>query len=148
MSLRDDILADIKSAMRAREQSKLATLRMLSAAIKQREVDERIELTDADVLALVEKLIKQRREAASQFDQGGRDDLSAKELAEAEILSVYLPPQLDDAAIDAAVTQAIAEAGAESPRDMGKVMGLLKGRLQGQADMGQVSQRVKAKLTA
>ena len=144
MSLRQQINDDVKAAMRAREQDKLATLRMLTAAIKQREVDERIELGDKDVLSIVEKSIKQRREAAEQYRKGDRPDLAEQEQAEADILAAYLPPQLDEAAIVAIIQQAVAQTGAESPKDMGKVMGVVKPQVQGQADMGQVSQLVKA----
>ncbi len=148
MSLRAQIQDDIKQAMRAREQGKLATLRLLSAAIKQREVDERVELDDADVLAIVEKLIKQRREAARQFVDGGRPELAQAEEAEAALLEVYLPPQLDEAAITAAIDEAVSASGASGMADMGKVMGRLKPRLQGQADMALVSKLVKARLSA
>ncbi len=146
MSLRTQIQGDIKSAMKAREQHKLSTLRMLSAAIKQREVDERVELDDTAILAIVEKLIKQRRDAATQYQEGGRHELASDELAEAAILDVYLPAQLDDAALSAIVQDCIAQSGAAGPQDMGKVMGLIKPRVQGQADMGAVSQKVKAAL--
>lgn len=148
MSLRAQIQDDIKQAMRAREQGKLATLRLLSAAIKQREVDERVELDDADVLAIVEKLIKQRREAARQFVDGGRPELAQAEEAEAALLEVYLPPQLDEAAIAGAIDEAVAATGAAGMADMGKVMGQLKPRLQGQADMAVVSKLVRARLSA
>ncbi|RZO84626.1 MAG: GatB/YqeY domain-containing protein [Oceanococcus sp.] len=148
MSLRARIQDDIKTAMRAREQDKLATLRMLSAAIKQREVDERVELADGDVLSLVEKLIKQRRDAAKQYDDGGRPELAEKEVAEAALLEVYLPAQLSDDELAALVDSCITEAGAAGPQDMGKVMGLIKPRAAGQADMGKVSQLVKARLTS
>lgn len=146
MSLRTRVQDDIKAAMRAREQSKLATLRMLSAAIKQREVDERVELDDPAILAIVEKLIKQRRDAAKQYLDGGRPELAEAEQAEAGVLEVYLPAQLDDAALDALVQSCIAEAAATGPQDMGKVMGLIKPKAQGQADMSVVSQKVKAAL--
>ncbi|MGJ8668927.1 MAG: GatB/YqeY domain-containing protein [Oceanococcus sp.] len=147
MSLRSQLQSDIKDAMRAREKEKLSTLRMLSAAIKQREVDERIELDDTAVLAIVEKLIKQRRDAAKQYQDGGRPELASSELSEAAMLEVYLPAQLDEAAISAIVQECIAQSGAAGPQDMGKVMGLVKPRVQGQADMGSVSQKVKAALT-
>ncbi len=148
MSLRARIQDDIKQAMRAREQDKLATLRLLSAAIKQREVDERVELADADVLSIVEKLIKQRREAAKQYVDGGRPELAQAEEAEAALLEVYLPPQLDEAAIAGAIDEAVAATGAAGMADMGKVMGQLKPRLQGQADMAVVSKLVRARLSA
>ncbi len=148
MSLRARIQDDIKQAMRAREQDKLATLRLLSAAIKQREVDERVELADADVLGIVEKLIKQRREAAKQYVDGGRPELAQAEEAEAALLEIYLPPQLDEAAIAGAIDEAVAATGAAGMADMGKVMGQLKPRLQGQADMAVVSKLVRARLSA
>jgi uncharacterized protein YqeY len=147
MALKDQILADIKSAMRAGEKDRLVTLRMLSAAIKQHEVDSRSEVADTDTLRIVEKLVKQRREAATQYQDANRAELADKELAEADILQAYLPEPLDDAALDALIDEAIAAAGATSPRDMGKVMAAVKARAQGRADMGQVSQRVKARLT-
>ncbi len=148
MSLRAQVQADIKAAMRARATGTLSTLRLLSAAIKQREVDERVELGDAEILSIVEKLIKQRREAAKQFSAGGREDLAENEAAEAAILEAYLPPQLDDSALGSLIDECIAAAGAAGPQDMGKVMAQLKPRVQGQADMGKVSQLVKARLTA
>ncbi|MFZ5555837.1 MAG: GatB/YqeY domain-containing protein [Pseudomonadota bacterium] len=146
MSLRQTISDDMKSALRAREQERLSTLRMLLAAIKQREVDERRELPDPDVLAVVEKLIKQRRESVSQFEAGGRQDLAAKERAEIEVLSAYMPPALSDAEVDGLVAEAVAETRATGPKDMGKVMALLKPRLAGRADMSRVSGRVKSRL--
>ena len=148
MSLRARIQDDIKTAMRAREQDKLATLRMRSAAIKQREVDERVELADGDVLSLVEKLIKQRRDAAKQYDDGGRPELAEKEVAEAALLEVYLPAQLSDDEFAALVDSCMTEAGAAGHQDMGKVVGLIKPRAAGQDDMGKVSQLVKARLTS
>lgn len=148
MSLRERLSADIKEAMRARRSAELTTLRMLSAAIKQREVDERSELGEADILGIVEKLIKQRRDAASQFRDGGREELAATEDTEAEWLARYLPPQLDESQLQALIDEVVAASGAEGPRDMGKVMGQLKPRVQGQADMGAVSALVKARLNA
>ena len=149
----------MKSAMRARadesatqtqrahETLRLGTIRLLLAGIKQREVDERIELDDAAVSAIIEKLSKQRRDSISQFQTAGRADLVAAEQAELAILQTYMPEQLSTTEVEAAVTTAIAESGASSAKDMGKVMGLLKSRLAGQADMGQVSALIKAKLT-
>ncbi|ATJ85885.1 GatB/YqeY domain-containing protein [Ralstonia solanacearum] len=146
MSLKAQITEDMKAAMRAKEMDRLGTIRLLQAAIKQREVDERIELDDAAVLAVVDKMIKQRKDSISQFQQAGRDDLVAKESAEVAVLQAYLPAQLSDAEIDAAVRDAVTKAGAAGPQDMGKVMGLLKPALAGRADMTQVSARVKAAL--
>ncbi|MHA6845908.1 GatB/YqeY domain-containing protein [Ralstonia syzygii] len=146
MSLKAQITEDMKAAMRAKEMDRLGTIRLLQAAIKQREVDERIELDDAAVLAVVDKMIKQRKDSISQFQQAGRDDLVAKESAEVAVLQVYMPAQLSDAEIDAAVRDAVAGAGAAGPQDMGKVMGRLKPALAGRADMTQVSARVKAVL--
>jgi uncharacterized protein YqeY len=147
MSLKQTISDDMKSALRAREELRLSTLRMLLAAVKQREVDERRELPDADVISVVEKLIKQRRESVAQFDAGGRQDLAAKERAEIDVLAAYMPQALPEAEIDVLIGQAVAEAGATGPKDMGKVMALLKPRLAGRADMGQVSARVKSRLS-
>lgn len=146
MSLKAQITEDMKAAMRAKEMDRLGTIRLLQAAIKQREVDERIELDDAAVLAVIDKMIKQRRDSISQFQQAGRDDLVAKESAEVAVLQAYMPAQLSDAEVDAAVRDAVAQAGAAGPQDMGKVMGLLKPALAGRADMTQVSARVKAVL--
>lgn len=147
MSLKQRIATDVKDAMRAKDKARLTTLRMLQAAIKQREVDERIELDDAAVLAIIEKQIKQRREAAQQYSDAGRDELAQAELAEISIIEPYLPEQLSGAEIDAAIEQAIEATGASGMADMGKVMGQLKPQLQGKADMGQVSGRVKARLS-
>ncbi|MHA6825120.1 GatB/YqeY domain-containing protein [Ralstonia pseudosolanacearum] len=146
MSLKAQITEDMKAAMRAKEMDRLGTIRLLQAAIKQREVDERIELDDAAVLAVIDKMIKQRRDSISQFQQAGRDDLVAKESAEVAVLQAYMPAQLSDAEVDAAVRDAVAKAGAAGPQDMGKVMGMLKPALAGRADMTQVSARVKAVL--
>ncbi|MCD9121528.1 MULTISPECIES: GatB/YqeY domain-containing protein [Cupriavidus] len=148
MSLKQRITDDMKAAMRARESERLGTIRLLLAAIKQREVDERTELDDAAVLAVVEKLIKQRKDSISQFQQAGRTDLVDKESAELEVLQVYMPAALSDAEVAAEVANAVAESGAAGPQDMGKVMALLKGRLAGRADMSAVSAQVKAALTA
>ena len=146
MSLKLRITDDMKAAMRAKETARLGTIRLLLAAIKQKEVDERIELDDAAVSSIVEKLIKQRKDSISQFQAAGRNDLVAAEQAELVVLQAYLPEQLSAAAVEAAVVAAIAESGASSARDMGKVMGLLKPRLAGRADMGQVSALIKARL--
>ncbi len=146
MSLKARITDDMKSAMRAKDAARLGTIRLLLAAIKQREIDERIELDDAAVSNIVEKLIKQRKDSISQFQSAGRDDLVSIEQAELVILQAYLPEQLSAAEVEAAVVAAITESGATSARDMGKVMGLLKSRLAGRADMGQVSALIKARL--
>ena len=147
MSLKARVTDDMKNAMRAKDSARLGTIRLLLAAIKQREVDERIELDDAAISSIVEKLIKQRKDSISQFQTAGRDDLVALEQAELVVLQAYLPEQLSSAEVEAAVTAAIAESGASSAKDMGKVMGLLKPRLAGRADMGQVSALIKAQLT-
>ncbi len=146
MSLKTQVSDDMKSALRGGEKLRLTTIRMLLAAIKQREVDERRELSDGDILQIVEKLIKQRREAAAQFKSAGRSDLEARELEETRILSVYLPVQLTEAEIQALLDAAMAETGAAGMKDMGKVMNVLRPRLQGRADMAQVSALLKAKL--
>jgi hypothetical protein len=148
MSLKARITDDMKTAMRAKDTARLGTVRLLLAAIKQKEVDERIELDDAAVSSIVEKLIKQRKDSISQFQAAGRDDLVAAEQAELVVLQAYLPEQLSAVEVEAAVETAIAESGAASAKDMGKVMGLLKPRLAGRADMGQVSALIKARLTA
>ena len=146
MALKERITEDMKTAMRAAEKERLATVRLLLAAIKQREVDERITLDDGQVLAVIEKMIKQRREAISQFESGGRSDLVAKETAEIGVLQGYLPAQLTPAEIDALIAEAIAATGAASIKDMGKVMGFVKPKAQGRADMGALSARIKQKL--
>jgi uncharacterized protein YqeY len=147
MPLKDRVTEDMKTAMRAGEKERLATIRLILAAIKQREVDERITLDDSQVLAAIEKMIKQRKEAIAQFEAGGRADLVAKESAEIGILQTYLPAQMSDAEIDALIAEAIASTGAASIKDMGKVMGAVKARAQGRADMGAVSARIKQKLS-
>ncbi len=147
-SLKERITEDMKSAMRAGEKERLGTIRMLQAAIKQREVDERVLLDDAQVLAVVEKMLKQRKESIAQFEQGNRPDLAAKEQAEIELLVVYLPAQLTDAEVDALIQEAIASTGAVSVKDMGKVMGVVKAKAAGKTDMGAVSARIKAALSA
>jgi uncharacterized protein YqeY len=146
MTLKERITEDMKSAMRAGEKERLGTIRLALAAIKQREVDERITLDDGQVLAVLEKMIKQRKEAITQFQSGGRADLVAKESAEVTVLEAYLPARLSDAELDALIASAIASTGASSARDMGKVMALVKSQAQGRADMGAVSARVKEKL--
>ena len=145
---RQRVLDDIKSAMKAGDKPRLAVLRSVSAAFKQREIDERTELDEPAVTAILDKLVKQRRESISQYENAGRDDLVAVEANELAVLQDYLPEQLDEAGIDAAVDEAVASTGASSVRDMGKVMGTLKPALQGRADMSVVSARVKARLGA
>jgi uncharacterized protein YqeY len=147
MPLKDRVTEDMKTAMRAGEKERLATIRLILAAIKQREVDERITLDDSQVLAAIEKMIKQRKEAIAQFEAGGRADLVAKESAEIGILQTYLPAQMSDSEIDALIAEAIASTGAASIKDMGKVMGAVKAKAQGRADMGAVSARIKQKLS-
>jgi uncharacterized protein YqeY len=146
MTLKTRITDDMKAAMRAKDAARLSAIRLLLAAIKQKEVDERIALDDAQVLAIVERLLKQRRESIAQYEKAGREDLAAGERFEAEVLTAYLPARLSDAEVDAAIAAAIAETGAAGPKDMGRVMGLLKARLAGRADMGAVSARVKSGL--
>lgn len=146
MSIKDQIKEDMKAAMKAGEKDKLGVIRMVSAAIKQIEVDERKELNDAEVLAVLDKMAKQRRESIKQFREGGREDLAAVEEAEITVLQTWLPEQLSDAEIDALVAEAISATGAEGMKDMGKVMGMLKPKLQGRADMGAVSGKIKAQL--
>ena len=147
-TLKERITEDMKAAMRASEKERLGTIRMLQAAIKQREVDERITLDDTQVLGVIEKMIKQRKESIVQFEQGHRADLAAKEQAEIELLQAYLPAQLSDAEVDALIKAAIASTGAASIKDMGQVMGLVKAQAAGRADMGAVSARIKAALGA
>jgi uncharacterized protein YqeY len=148
MSLKDKITDDMKAAMRAKEADRLSAIRMLLAAMKQREVDERIELTDAHILALVEKQVKQRRESITQFELAGRQELADKEKFEIEVLSAYLPQAASPEEISAAIDAAIAEVKPAGPQDMGKVMAILKAKLAGRADMGQLSGQIKARLTA
>ena len=137
----------MKTAMRAKDGARLSTVRLLLAAMKQKEVDERVELSDADVLAILEKMIKQRRESIAQFEKAARQDLADKEKAEIGVLSAYLPQKMSDAEVQQAVAGAISESGASGIKDMGKVMALLKPRLAGRADMGAVSALVKSKLS-
>jgi len=146
MNLRDRLNEDIKTAMKARDAERLNALRLLSAAAKQREVDERITLDDAALVAIVEKEIKKRRESIAQYEKGQRQDLADKEKFEISVLEAYLPQQLSIAEVEAIVADAVASTGAKSPSDMGKVMGLVKPKLAGRADMGKVSAIVKAKL--
>ena len=147
MSLKARVNEDMKAALRGGEKLRLGTIRMLMAAIKQREIDDRREMSDGEVLQIVEKLIKQRREAAAQFSSGGRTDLETKELDEARILSGYLPAQLDEAEIRALLEEAIQGTGAAGMKDMGKVMNALRPKVQGRADMSQISSLVKARLS-
>jgi uncharacterized protein len=146
MTLKARITEDMKAAMRARETARLSTIRLLLAAMKQKEVDERVELTDADILGIIDKMIKQRRESITQFEAGGRAELAAAERAEIEILRGYMPQRLTEAEIDALVDAAIAGAGATGMAAMGKVMANLKPQLAGRADMSEVSARVKSRL--
>lgn len=147
MSLKDRITDDMKAAMRAKDSARLSPIRMLLAACKQREVDERITLDDAAVVAIVDKLIKQRRESISQFTAGSRMDLADKESAEVAVLEAYLPARLSEAEVQNTVTALVGELGATGPGDMGKVMAAAKARLSGQADMSMVSAAVKRALT-
>ena len=146
MSLKARITEDMKNAMRSGEKDRLGLIRMLQAGIKQREVDERIELDDTQVLAVIDKMIKQRKDSVEQFRAGGRDDLAAKEAAEIGWLTGYLTAQLTDAEVDALIQDAIAATGAATMKDMGKVMGVVKPRAQGRTDMGALSARIKAAL--
>ncbi len=143
---KDQILADIKAAMKAGDKSRLATLRLISAAIKQKEVDERIDVDEAQTMAILDKLMKQRRESIVQYEKAGRDDLVAVEQAESTIIQTYLPAALDQSEIDKIVGDAITTTGAASIKDMGKVMGLVKPALQGRADMAAVSKLIKERL--
>jgi len=146
MSLKEKLSEDMKAAMRAKESDKLATIRLINAAIKQREVDERIELGDDQVLSVIEKMIKQRKDSITQFEAGGRQDLADNEKAEIVVLAAYMPAQMSDAEVQAEVAAAIAQSGASGPQDMGKVMAVLKPKLAGRADMTAVSGLVKAAL--
>jgi uncharacterized protein YqeY len=146
VTLKERITEDMKAAMRASEKERLSTIRLVQAAIKPREVDERITLDDAQVLAVLEKMVKQRKESIAQFEQGGRKDLADKERQEIELLQAYLPAQLPAAELDALIRDAIASTGAASIKDMGKVMGILKSKAAGRADMAAVGARVKAAL--
>ncbi|MDE2195906.1 MAG: GatB/YqeY domain-containing protein [Gammaproteobacteria bacterium] len=146
MLLRDRITQDMKDARRAGDKPRLSVVRLILAAIKQREVDERITLDDAQVLAVLDKMVKQRRESVAQYQQGNRQDLADQESAEIRVIQAYMPAQLPEAELDALIAAAIKTSGASSIRDMGKVMGLLKAKVQGRADMGAVSARIKARL--
>ena len=148
MSLRDQINDDLKAAMRSGDAARRDTIRLLTAALKQREVDERKTLTDAEVLAVIEKMIKQRRDSISQFEQGGRQDLADKEKQELTLLQTYMPQAMGEDELAAAIASAVSETGAAGPADMGKVMAVLKPKLAGRADMGKVSAAVKARLTS
>ena len=147
MNLREKLNEDIKAAMKAREQDRLNALRLMLSAVKQREVDERITLDDAGVVAVVEKMIKQRKDSISQYEKAARQDLADKEKFEIGVIEAYLPHQLGQDEIDAAISDAIQATGAKSPADMGKVMGVVKPKLAGRADMGKVSALVKTKLS-
>ena len=152
MSLKEKITEDMKAAMRAKDTARLGTVRLLLAAMKQKEVDERMvltgtALTDADILAIIDKMVKQRRESIAQFEKAGRNDLADGEKAEIAVLSAYLPQQLSEAEVAKEIDAAIAQTGASGAKEMGKVMGLLKSRLAGRTDMGKVSGLVKAKLS-
>lgn len=147
-AIKGKILEDMKDAMRKQEKERLATIRLIMAALKQREVDERIELTDEHVTAILNKMIKQRRDSISQFEAGNRQDLAQKEAEEVRVIQSYLPAQLSESEIEQAVAAAISESGAASAKDMGKVMGLLKNKLQGKADMTIVSAKVKERLAS
>ena len=146
MTLKERITEDMKAAMRASEKERLLTIRMAQAAIKQREVDERILLDDAQVIAVLEKMVKQRRESIVQFEQGGRTDLADKEKAEIALLQSYLPAQLSEAEVEALIQEAVGSTGATSMKDMGRVMAAVKAKAAGRADMGAVSARIKAQL--
>jgi len=146
MSLKDEIMAQMKAAMKSKEQTRLTTIRMLQAAIQRKEVDERIQLDDNQVIAVTEKLIKQSRDAISQYEKAGRQELVEKEQADIDVWQSFLPEQLGEAEIDELVAAAISETGASTMKDMGKVMGILKPKLAGRADMGMVSAKIKAGL--
>ncbi len=146
MSLKEKITNDMKEAMKAGDKARLSVIRLILAALKQKEVDERITLDDAQVLAILDKMLKQRRESIVQFEKGGRQDLVDNENAEIKVIRGYMPAQLSEAELDAMVAAAVAESGAASIKDMGKVMGILKPKVAGKADMSMVSARIKAKL--
>src|SRR5438045_1649918 len=146
MSLKDRITEDMKTAMRAKDSERLGTIRLLTAAMKQKEVDERIELDDVAVVGIIDKMLKQRKDSIEAFEQAGRQDLGDTEKAEVVVLQAYLPARLSRDEITAAVMAIVAETGAKGPADMGKVMGAAKAKLAGKADMGQVSAAVKAAL--
>ncbi|HET7176853.1 MAG TPA: GatB/YqeY domain-containing protein [Gammaproteobacteria bacterium] len=146
MTLKDQVTSDMKEAMKAGAKERLAVIRLILAAVKQKEVDERITLDDAQLLAVLEKMLKQRRESVTQFLQGNRKDLADKEEAEIKVIQAYMPAQLSDAELDKLVAEAVAQSGAASVKDMGKVMGILKPKVAGKADMSAVSAKIKAKL--
>lgn len=148
MSLKSRINEDMKTAMRAREAERLSAIRMLLAAVKQREIDERKELDDSQVVAVVDKLVKQRRDSVAQYEQAGRQDLADRERSEIEVLSAYLPQQASAEEISSAIDAAIAESGAAGPQDMGRAMGILKAKLAGRTDLSAVSAQVRARLAA
>ena len=147
MTLKTQLTDDMKAAMKGGDKARLGVIRLINAAIKQKEVDERIEVDDAQVLAVLEKMVKQRRDSITQYDAANRQDLADIERAEMAVIETYLPAKLDAAAIQAAIEAAVAETGASGPADMGKLMGVLKPRLAGQADMGEVSKLVKQRLS-
>jgi uncharacterized protein YqeY len=147
MALKDTLQQDMKTAMRGADKPKLAVVRLILAAIKQREVDERIELDDAQITVVLDKMSKQRRDSLEQYEKAGREDLAAQERFELEVIQTYLPEQLDDAEIDTLIAAAIESTGAAGLKDMGKVMGQLKSKIQGRADMGSVSGKIKARLS-
>jgi uncharacterized protein YqeY len=148
MSLKAKLTDDMKAAMKGGDKERLGTIRLINAAIKQREVDERIMLDDAQVLAVLEKMLKQRRDSITQFEAANRTDLADKEKAEVTVIQAYMPAQMTQAEVDAAIAAAIAESGATGPKEMGKVMGLVKPKVAGRTDMGKLSELVKAKLSA
>jgi uncharacterized protein len=146
--LRQRVESDMKAAMRAKDKERLGAIRLILAAIKQREIDERVTLADTDILAVLDKMIKQRRDSITQFEQAGRQELADKEAAEVAVIQEYLPTALSENEVDTLIAEAMAASGASSPQDIGKIMGLLKPRLQGRADMSVVSRKVKEKLSA
>ena len=148
MSLKSQLNEDMKTAMKSGQKDRLAVIRLINAAIKQKEVDERVEMTDPLVLAVLEKMVKQRKDSITQYDAAGRDDLAKIERYELEVIDTYLPAKLDEAAVQAAIDAAVAQTGAAGPADMGKVMAVLKPQLAGQADMGLVSSLLKARLAS
>ncbi|MFU8838657.1 MAG: GatB/YqeY domain-containing protein [Thiohalomonadaceae bacterium] len=148
MTLKAQLTSDMKDAMRAKDKDRLGTIRLIQAAIKQREVDERIELDDTQVLGVLDKMVKQRRDSIKQYRDAAREDLAAVEEAELLVIQTYLPAPLDEAELDNLINEAISSSGASGMQDMGKVMGQLRAKVQGRADMGEVSNRIKARLTA
>ena len=148
VTLKAQLTSDMKDAMRAKDKDRLGTIRLIQAAIKQREVDERIELDDTQVLAVLDKMVKQRRDSIKQYRDAAREDLAAVEEAELLVIQTYLPAPLDEAELDNLISEAISSSGASGMQDMGKVMGQLRAKVQGRADMGEVSNRIKARLTA